>query len=140
MKKACLAVSVIALVLSACSTVEPLAPTSVQQAADAQRDPKCKVNESISRNAIPQTPNNMSLPSFGQGIIGWASGMEGAKSRVATVSKADIPDFKAKGVTLAMVQEWQAFYENEVRRNPCNPTAPYRAELMKKIANLWVGE
>ena len=42
-----------------------------------------------------------------------------------------------KGTTLAMVKEWQAFYENEVQRNPCNPTAPYRAELMKKIAWLW---
>lgn len=98
----------------------------------------CRVNPDIQRNQIPETPNNMSLPDFGQGIIGWATGPEGAQSRLESVSKADLPTFKEKGVTLEMVEEWQAFYENEVKRNPCNPTAPYRAQLMKKIADLWV--
>ena len=124
--------SMFVIVLVACSTL------SEKQVIDTKRDPNCKVNESITRNPTPPTPNNMSLPSFGQGIIGWAGGPEGAKARLESVSVADIATFKAKGVTLAMVQEWQAFYENEVQRNPCNMTAPYRAQLMKKIADLWV--
>jgi hypothetical protein len=36
-----------------------------------------------------------------------------------------------------MVQTWQKFYENETQRNAGNPTAPIRAELMKKIVSLW---
>lgn len=124
--------SMFVTVLAACSTF------SEKQVIDTKRDPNCKVNESIARNSIPQTPNSMSLPSFGQGVIGWATGPEGAKARLESVSQADIATFKEKGVTLEMVQEWQAFYENEVNRNPCNPTAPYRAQLMKKIAGFWV--
>jgi hypothetical protein len=132
MKKVWLSAGMIASVLVGCSAVEPKAQST------QVRDPKCTVNLDIERNAIPQTPNQMSLPSFGQGIIGWATGPEGAEARLASVSKADIPTFKEKGVTLAMVEEWQAFYDNEVKRNPCNPTAPFRAQLMKKIAMLWV--
>ena len=97
----------------------------------------CQVNEKIERNAIPKTPHNMSLPAFGQGVIGWATGPEGAKIRLEKIQKKDLKEIQEKGTTLAIVKEWQAFYENEVQRNPCNPTAPYRAELMKKIAWLW---
>lgn len=128
MKKILVPVVILAISIAGCSTVKTV----------EQRDPHCKVNANIERNALPQTPNNMSLPNFGQGVIGWATGPEGAEARLKTVEKADIQKFKDKGVTLAMVQEWQAFYENEVKRNPCNPTAPFRAQLMKKIAMLWV--
>lgn len=97
----------------------------------------CQINPEIQRNAIPQTPNNISLPAFGQGIMGWATGEEGAKQRLETIQQQDVQQLQAQGVTLAMVEEWQAFYENEVQRNPCNPTAPYRAALMQKVAMLW---
>ncbi|AMW80392.1 hypothetical protein AMD27_09945 [Acinetobacter sp. TGL-Y2] len=107
-------------------------------AADYVRDPNCKVNESIERNPIPKTPQNMSLPLFGQGVIGWETGPEGAEARLKNIQKADLKAIQDKGTTLEMVKEWQAFYENETLRNPCNPTAPYRAKLMKKIAQLWV--
>ena len=103
-----------------------------------KRNPQCRVNENIQRNAIPQTPQNMSLPSFGQGVIGWATGPDGAKARLENVQKQDILSFKEKGASFEMIKEWQAFYENEINRNPCNPTAVYRAKLMKKIADLWV--
>ncbi len=39
---------------------------------------------------------------------------------------------KKEGLSLAMAQAWQTFYENETLRNPGNPTAPFRAKLMKK--------
>ncbi|QIO06275.1 DUF4951 domain-containing protein [Acinetobacter shaoyimingii] len=132
MEKVWLMASVLGLLVSGCSTV------ATQESATQVRDSKCKVNPNIARNAIPKTPNNMSLPSFGRGIIGWGTGMDGAKTRLENVTQADVQGFKEKGVTLAMVQEWQTFYENETRRNDCNPTAPYRAQLMKKIAEFWV--
>lgn len=117
--------------------------TSINQATESsakgfKRDLQCNVNHNIERHPIPSTPNNMSLPSFGQGVIGWGTGPEGAKLRLENVIQADIQDFKVKGATLEMVKEWQAFYENEVKRNPCNPTAVYRAALMKKITLIWV--
>lgn len=101
------------------------------------RDPNCKVNENIERHKIPETPNNMSLPDFGQGVIGWATGPEGAQTRINTIKKQDLNAIQDQGVTIKMVKEWQVFYDNETLRNPCNPTAPLRAELMKKIAMLW---
>jgi hypothetical protein len=39
-----------------------------------------------------------------------------------------------------MVQTWQKFYENETQRNAGNPTAPIRAELMKKVVSFVVSE
>ncbi|TCB52818.1 DUF4951 domain-containing protein [Acinetobacter sp. ANC 4779] len=105
---------------------------------ESTQEVRCKVNLQIERNAIPKTPKNMSLPKFGQNVIGWATGPEGAKNRLENIQKLDLKAIQEKGTTLAMVKEWQAFYENEVQRNSCNPTAPYRAELMKKIAELWV--
>lgn len=112
--------------------------TQLPNASDDVRDPNCKVDDSIERNPLPKTPHDMSLPNFGQGVIGWATGPEGAEARLRNIQKADLKAIQDKGSTLEIVKEWQAFYENETLRNPCNPTAPYRAKLMKKIAQLWV--
>ena len=122
------------LSISACSTIQH----DTVKAPELVKDHLCKVNTNIERNPIPKTPNNMSLPNFGQGVIGWATGPEGAKTRLENIKKSDLKAIQIKGTTLDMVKEWQAFYENEVVRNPCNPTASYRAQLMKKTAQLWV--
>ena len=98
---------------------------------------KSSINPTIERLEIPPTPNNMILPEFGKGIIGWGSGPKDAEARFLNVTKADVAVMKTQGVTLQMAQAWQAFYENETQRNPGNPTAPFRAQLMKKIVSLW---
>lgn len=127
-----LSVSLLSMtLLSACMHQEKIEQKVIQSE-------KCQVNVDIERNKIPQTPHNMSLPAFGQGVIGWATGPEGAKQRFENIKKEDLVKIQNEGTTLEMVNEWQAFYENEVKRNPCNPTAPYRAALMQKIAELWV--
>ena len=95
------------------------------------------VNPNIQRLDIPPTPNNMSLPSFGQGVIGWGTGPDGAEKRLNNITKDDIEKLKTQNVTLEMIQTWQKFYENETNRNAGNPTAPLRAKLMKKIIELW---
>lgn len=130
-----LLVSIFAVSISACVSVDK---TNSDVKSQTQRSVDCHVNDSIQRNPIPKTPHNMSLPAFGQGVIGWATGEDGAKKRFENIQKSDLKSIQEKGTTLDMVKEWQAFYENEVQRNPCNPTAPYRAKLMKKIADLWV--
>jgi hypothetical protein len=98
---------------------------------------KSLVNPAYERMPIPATPNNMILPAFGQGIIGWGTGPDGAEARLNKVTAQDVAQIKTQGVTLEMAQAWQAFYENETLRNPGNPTAPFRAQLMKKIVALW---
>lgn len=95
------------------------------------------VNPNIQRLEIPPTPNNMSLPSFGQGVIGWGTGPDGAEKRLNNITKEDVQKLKSQDVTLEMIQTWQKFYENETRRNAGNPTAPFRAQLMSKIIELW---
>ena len=101
--------------------------------------PKAKslVNPNIQRLAIPPTPNNMSLPAFGQGVIGWGTGPDGAETRLNNITQDDVNQLKTQDVTLEMIETWQKFYENENQRNPGNPTAPFRAKLMKKIVDLW---
>ncbi|MBI1451671.1 MULTISPECIES: DUF4951 domain-containing protein [Acinetobacter] len=120
-----------------------LLSVSVASFADIQISEKVRptvkslVNPNIDRLAIPPTPNNMSLPAFGQGIIGWGTGPDGAEKRLNNITKQDVEKLKTQDVTLEMVQTWQKFYENETQRNAGNPTAPFRAQLMKKIAGLW---
>ena len=98
---------------------------------------KSQVNPAYQRLQIPATPHNMNLPAFGKGVIGWGGGPHDAKARFENVTRADVNLMKQKGLTLEMAQAWQAFYENETLRNPGNPTAPFRAQLMQKIASLW---
>jgi hypothetical protein len=95
------------------------------------------VNPAYERMNIPATPNNMILPSFGKGIIGWGAGPNDAEARFKNVTAQDVAKMKTQGLTLEMAQAWQAFYDNETLRNPGNPTAPFRAQLMKKIVALW---
>ncbi|WP_202745099.1 DUF4951 domain-containing protein [Acinetobacter pittii] len=86
---------------------------------------------------FPETPKNIPLPAFGQRIIGWGTGAEGARQRLENIQPADVSVIKKQGTTLEMITAWQDFYEQEQQRNANNPTAKYRARLMKKIANLW---
>ena len=101
--------------------------------------PKLKslVNTEIERLPIPATPNNMILREFGKGIIGWGAGPKDAEARFFNITQTDVETMKKEGLSLAMAQAWQTFYENETLRNPGNPTAPFRAKLMKKIVSLW---
>lgn len=98
---------------------------------------KSQINPDIQRLEIPPTPHNMKLPEFGQGIIGWGTGPNGAETRLYNITKTDVEKLKTQDVTLEMIQAWEKFYENETYRNAGNPTAPFRAQLMKKIAGLW---
>ena len=93
--------------------------------------------QSAQQDNLPPTPRNIPLPAFGQGIIGWGTGAEGARQRLENIQHADVSVIKKQGTTLDMITAWQGFYEQEQQRNLNNPTAKYRARLMKKIADLW---
>ena len=98
---------------------------------------KSLVNLDIDRLAIPSTPHNMSLPEFGQDVIGRGTGAQDAETRLKHVSKADVEKMKRVSLTVEIAKTWQNFYKNETQRNAGNPTAPLRAQLMKKIIDLW---
>ncbi|ENU85337.1 DUF4951 domain-containing protein [Acinetobacter sp. CIP 102129] len=83
------------------------------------------------------TPQNLSLNAFGQWIIGWGTGAEGARQRLDNIQPEDVTVIKQKGTTLDMIKVWQQYYEQELENNFENPTARYRARLMKRIADLW---
>lgn len=83
------------------------------------------------------TPQNLSLNAFGQWIIGWGTGAEGARQRLDNIQREDVTVIKQKGTTLDMIKVWQQYYEQELENNFENPTARYRARLMKRIADLW---
>ncbi len=91
----------------------------------------------LNSDILPATPKNIPLPAFGQRIIGWGTGAEGARQRLENIQPADVSVIKKQGTTLEMITAWQDFYEQEQQRNANNPTAKYRARLMKKIADLW---
>ncbi|MFW6711269.1 DUF4951 domain-containing protein [Acinetobacter pittii] len=95
--------------------------------------PAAQLNSDI----LPATPKNIPLHAFGQRIIGWGTGAEGARQRLENIQPADVSVIKKQGTTLEMITAWQDFYEQEQQRNANNPTAKYRARLMKKIADLW---
>lgn len=95
------------------------------------------INYDIKRRPIPPTPYNMSLPEFGQQVIQWATGIDGAKQRYENITASDVQIIQQKGTTLAMVQEWRDFYANEMQRVPANITAIYRYKLMQRIMELW---
>ena len=103
-----------------------------------ERVENCSVKADIDRHSIPSTPNNVALPVYGQQIIGWGKGPEEVLLKTQTLHLSDIESYQQKGVTLPMLQQWADFYDNETQRNSCNPTAPLRAELMKKIMKMWM--
>lgn len=71
------------------------------------------------------------------GLLVGGTGAEGARQRLENIQPADVSMIKKQGTTLEMITAWQDFYEQEQQRNENNPTAKYRARLMKKIADLW---
>ncbi len=86
---------------------------------------------------VLSTPQNLSLNTFGQWVIGWGTGAEGARQRLSNIRREDVVVIKQKGTTLDMIKAWQQHFELEAQNNLSNPTALYRARLMKKIADLW---
>ncbi|WLF84942.1 DUF4951 domain-containing protein [Moraxella sp. ZY210820] len=96
-----------------------------------------QVNKSINRLAIPPIPEKMSLTQFGQEVIQWGTGFQGAKYQLDNITAEYVQTIKQHGITQTMIVQWRDFYQNETQRNPSNIAAYYRALLMQKILTLW---
>jgi hypothetical protein len=86
----------------------------------------------IGRLPIPRTPGGMTLRRFGQSMS-WGRGHAAARSHIPTLTREGL---QRSGVTREIAEEWARFYRNEALRNPANPSALERAELMEAAARL----
>lgn len=84
----------------------------------------------------PLTPGNMTLREFGQRVMRWGSGDTAARVRIRTLTREEL---ERAGLTREMAEAWRDFYRYESARNPSNPSAAGRAELMQRAIELLGG-
>ena len=77
-----------------------------------------------------------SLNEFGASIMRWGRGDAAARARIETLTRAELD---RAGVTLEIAEAWRDFYRAEVVRNPRNPSARGRADLMSRAMELLSG-
>ncbi len=85
------------------------------------------------RLPVPPTPNNMGTNAFGTRVMRWGIGDAAARARISTLTRTEL---EQAGVTRSMAEQWRAFYRNEILRNPANPSAAGRADLMQRAVEL----
>jgi hypothetical protein len=78
----------------------------------------------------------MTVSDFGNKVMRWGTGHEAARARIKTLTREEL---ERAGVTAEMAAIWRDFYINEAARNPANPSAAGRAELMARAAELLGG-
>ena len=62
----------------------------------------------------------------------WGSGDQAAIDRIETIT---VDHLIRHGVTLEIAKEWLTFYQCGFNRNPFNPSALGRAQLMWHVVN-----
>ena len=78
----------------------------------------------------------MTLREFGQSVMRWGSGDTAAQARISTLTREEL---ERVGLTQEMAEAWRDFYRSESARNPRNPSAAGRAELMQRAIELLSG-
>jgi hypothetical protein len=81
----------------------------------------------------PDVPAGTTRNAFGTRIMRWGTGDAAARARMETLTREELV---TAGVTLGMAREWREFYRRELLRNPANPSAAGRADLMQRAVEL----
>ena len=81
----------------------------------------------------PPTPSGMMLRTFGQRVMRWGTGDAAARARISTLTREEL---ERAGLTRDVAEAWRDFYRHELLRNPSNPSAAGRAELMQRAVEL----
>lgn len=81
----------------------------------------------------PDVPGGLSVAEFGFKVMRWGTGDEAARERMGSLTRSELADLN---VTITIAREWRDFYRNEIVRNPKNPSARGRAELMQRALEL----
>lgn len=111
----------------------PLPPRSVPPSRGTPPTTTTTGPAPVGRLPPPPTPNNMGLNPFGTRVMRWGTGNAAARARMSTLTRAEL---EAAGVTRPMAEQWRDFYRNEILRNPRNPSAAGRADLMQRAVEL----
>jgi hypothetical protein len=102
-------------------------------AAESPEPPKRPASgAAASRLPVPPTPGGMPLKDFGN-LMRWGTGSDAARAQIPTLTREGL---QRGGVTREIAEAWTKFYRNEMIRNPANPSAPGRAELMDAAAKI----
>lgn len=91
---------------------------------------------SLSVPNLPIPPGLIGFSDFGK-TMGWGTGDEEARDRMKTLTREEL---EKKGITKDMAEKWRGFYQQEAARNPNNPSATGRAELMQRAVDLLDGK
>ena len=75
----------------------------------------------------------MTLREFGQRVMRWGTGDSAARARIQTLTREELT---RAGLTRNLAEAWRDFYRYELHRNPGNPSAAGRAELMQRAVDL----
>jgi hypothetical protein len=81
----------------------------------------------------PPTPRGITLREFGTQVMRWGSGDAAARARLRTLTREEL---ERAGLSREMADAWRDFYRHELARNPSNPSAAGRAELMQRAVEL----
>jgi hypothetical protein len=75
----------------------------------------------------------MTNATFGHTVMKWGTGDAAARSRINTIT---VDELKRYGVSTAIVESWINFYQDVVARNPVNPSARGRIDLLQHALRL----
>jgi hypothetical protein len=75
----------------------------------------------------------MTLRKFGRRVMRWGTGNAAARARISTLTRAEL---ERAELTREMAEAWCDFYRYEMVRNPRNPSAAGRAELMQRVVEI----
>ena len=70
---------------------------------------------------------------FAQRVMKWGRGNAEARARIGTITREEMMN---AGVSHEIAESWRDFYVNEMGRNPANPSAAGRADLMQYVMDL----
>lgn len=86
----------------------------------------------------PPIPGDVrTLREFGTKIMRWGTGDAAARARSETLTREEL---EQAGITRQIAEAWRDFYRAEVSRNPRNPSARGRADLMQRAVDLLSGD
>ena len=75
----------------------------------------------------------MTLREFGQRVMRWGTGNAAARARISSLTREEL---ERAELTWEMAEAWRDFYRHEMARNPRNPSAAGRAELMQRAVEI----
>ena len=76
----------------------------------------------------------MVTPEFGKLVWGGRGHDAEVRARIGSI---DPHTLIAKGITREMIESWRDGYRAEVGRNPGNPSAAGRADLLDHLLTIW---